>query len=571
MKVFTESGKKITIVDKNEIKRGGEGKILTIPEIPDQVAKIYLNSNYQHMSLVQKNALSVLDEKYFVKPLELIYQKKAKKDILGFTMEYLQADFVPLAALFNKNFCVSNNIDSDFKNSIAETIIEAVTHAHQKDIVIGDLSGLNILVDMQGNVKFIDVDSYETPVHSHWGLLLDEIRDYIYQGKVSKESDYFAMAVILFNLFTHLHPFKGIHKQYRGIAERMLQKIPVFKQDPQLIIPKCYTPIQESDLQEQFNEIFANGKRFLLRLRKPILAKAFSTPITSITQDQLILKEIYKLNNKEFFQKAYFTDNRGLITTNQQFLIIDTSSKGIAPVKKQIYKADFQDIFVGEKNTVALKNRQLYTLQDDQSWQILTNIGEGIEQGTYQQINNILVWLSGSYMRFLFLDEITQSIIRVEQTPVFVPAFDIFAGLIQNVGGVQYIFYKSGKTISTVKANKLLKNVRISGNIGIASYEEKQNSETQIKYEYFSIQNLQTKFSNAFINNFKSFAYKAQNAEKGIIFEPEDDILRIRNPQDFKILQEMNCNTLSTESQLFAPQAGIVALEANFCYLINTK
>ena len=76
MKAYTETGNTITLDDRYEIKRGGEGKILTVPELPQQVAKVYLNSNYKHMSKAQKDALACLDTQLFVKPLELIYNKK---------------------------------------------------------------------------------------------------------------------------------------------------------------------------------------------------------------------------------------------------------------------------------------------------------------------------------------------------------------------------------------------------------------------------------------------------------------------------------------------------------------
>lgn len=572
MKALTESGKTISILDKNEIKRGGEGKILTIPELPNQVAKIYLNSNYQHMSKAQKDALVVLDDRYFVKPQELIFKKAKKKEILGFTMEYLSQDFFPLAAFFNKNFCNTHQIDTAFKYQVAQTMIDCIAEAHQKQIVIGDLSGLNILVNLQGVVKFIDVDSYETPVHSHWGLLLDEIRDYLYQGLVSQKSDYFALAVVIFNLFTHLHPFKGIHKQHRALAERMLQKIPVFQSDPQLITPKCYVPLKNSDLQNQFDRIFANGERFLLSLT-PQVSQTPTTlkPVFVPTSGDLTTKEAYHLNPREFFQKAFFTQYLGVIFTNQQILLYDCSNKGYLTSIESLPNATISEVFVGNKNILFIQNQDLYLYQKGSSPQKIQNLNHTFEKGTYFQIDNILVLVEENNLRYLFLDEIIQGNIRVEQTPAFGKAFDMFNGLIQNVGGVQYVFYHSGKTLSAVKSDVLLKSVNIQGQVGIAAYEEKKQGETSLKHEYFFIDNLQMKRSNVFLSKPLSFSCRMQNASRGIIFEPDDNQLLIRQSTDFQIIQTMKCDLLSTDSQLFNTPAGIVALEKDFCYLLNSK
>lgn len=572
MKALTESGKSITILDKYEIKRGGEGKILTIPELPNQVAKIYLNSNYQHMSKAQKDALTVLDDRHFVKPQELIFKGKKKKDILGFTMEYLSQDFFPLAAFFNKNFCNTHQIDNTFKYNISQILIDCITEAHQKKIIIGDLSGLNILVNLQGTVKFIDVDAYETPVHSHWGLLLDEIRDYLYQGLVSQKSDYFALAVIIFNLFTHLHPFKGIHKQYRSLAERMIQKIPVFKSDSQLITPKCYVPLKNSDLQKQFERIFAKGERFLLSLtsqvsQKPTILKSVVTP----TSGDLITKEVYHLNTGEFFQRAFFTQNLGVVFTNQQILLYDCSNKGYLTSIEALSDAAISEVFVGVKNILFVQKQDLFLYQKGNPPQKIQNLNHTFEKGTYFQIDNILVLVEDNYLRYLFLDEIIQGNIRVEQTPAFGKAFDVFNGLIQNVGGIQYVFYHSGKTLSSIKSDVLLKSVSIQGQTGIATYEEKKQGETSLKYEYFFINNLQMKRSHVFLSKPISFSYRMQNESQGLIFEPDDNQLLIRQSTDFQVIQTMKCDLLSTDSQLFNTPAGIVALEKDFCYLLNSK
>ncbi|HAI75570.1 MAG TPA: hypothetical protein DCM08_04925 [Microscillaceae bacterium] len=574
LKAITESGKKITLADKNEIKRGGEGRILTVPELPNQVAKVYLNSQYKHMSLAQKNALAVLDGKYFVKPLELIYDDKIQSDILGFTMEYLSADYLPLAAFFNRNFCAANNVDEDFKIAIAQALCQGVEMAHQNQIIIGDLSGLNVLVTLQQEVKFLDVDSYETPVHTHWGLLFDEIRDYLYQGKVSQQSDYFALAVLVFSLFAHIHPFKGIHKQYKAMAERMVKKIPVFSSDPDLIVPKCYTPIADPKLQQQFDDIFAQGQRFLLQIGKPaqLVAPIAAKASVVATQGNLTMKEIYKLNPQEYFQKTAFTQQLGLVATNHQYLVYDCANKGYVTLKHTFDRQDWEEVFVGNEQIIALKQQTLYALHPQQGFQPLQNL-QFSNQTRYTQIDNILVVLDDDYLRYVFLDEVNQTFVRVEQQPVFGQGFDVFNGLIQHVGGVQYVFYHSGKTLSTVKLpfQHPIKAVRIVGKVGLATYEEKMNTETTLRHAYFDIQGLQIVASQQFLSLKAAFGYRATQGQNGLVFEAQDDQLVIRRTGDFEVVQTMPCHLLTTETQVSVCQAGIVAQERDFCYLLNSQ
>lgn len=578
MKAITESGVTITLEDKHEIKRGGEGKILTIPELPQQVAKIYLDPNYQHMSKAQKDALSVLDNTLFVKPLELIFDKQKKNEILGFTMEYLSPDFLPLSAFFNKNFCATHQIDNDQKTRIARKLIQAVSMAHQQDIIIGDLSGLNVMTSTQGEVKFLDVDSYETPVHSHWGMLLDEIRDYLYQGIVSRESDYFALAILVFSLFTHLHPFKGIHKAHKAIAERMMRKIPVFANDPQLIIPKCYTPLQNDYLQKQFERIFLGGERFLLSIDQVVQTQLRPTKAPStVIQTGLKYQEIYQLRAGEFIQEASFSPSLGYISTNQQVLLYDVSNQGYTTLNKTFDKAEnplFQgsdvQFFVGKQHFFVLKEQQLFVRQGGEQFVLISNF-KASEEAQYCMLGHILVVLDEGYMRYLYLDQVIGNRILIEQTPVFTAGFDVFNGFIQNAGGSQYVFYASGRTLSSARSSRLIKSVQVIADVGLASYEVQLQGETSLQYEYFKIEHLQLKWSAVFADGKRSLAYKAQSAQKGLVFEPADDCLRVRSSEGFGLLAEIDCSLLSTETNLCVTQAGIIAYEKDFCFLLNTQ
>jgi hypothetical protein len=149
-------------------------------------------------------------------------------------------------------------------------------------------------------------------------------------------------------------------------------------------------------------------------------------------------------------------------------------------------------------------------------------------------------------------------------------SFDIFNGFIQNVGGMQYIFYHSGKNISTIKTPMKVERVHIVGNVGWAMIRKEKQNETSFRYEYFTIDGLQMNFTGQSIDTPKFFAFKPTHQQDGLIFEAIDDKLVIRRRKDGQILQESDCSLLNETTHLISTQAGIIAWNDDFCYLLNS-
>jgi serine/threonine protein kinase len=570
MKAVTSSGTKLVINDSAEIHRGGEGRIVLLKEMPHHVAKIYL-PNKTPIAQNQLKALQVLDSNFFVKPEELIFDAQHTQ-VIGFTMQYLGNDFIQLAAWFNQQFCKKNQIDFKRKLQLIKNLAVAIQQAHQANIVIGDLSGLNILVNSQDEIKFIDVDSYETPAQPHSGILLDEIRDYYLQGTVSKATDAFAFAVVAFNLLTYTHPFKGIHQIYKNLNERMMQLLPVFKADKNLIVPKCYEPIPLAPLQQQFEEIFAQGKRFLLSL-------SFSTGLTpqpvavfptTIPQGELTVKSIYTSDNQCIVKEVFALKNRLLVKTTQGYVVYDTSNYGYTTLVHEINSYTDGDVFIGHHHILARKGTILYVYNNQKQWEAIQNFSFSLNS-RYVQIQDILIVIEDEVMKMLYLDQINQNIIHFQQTPVFGQGMHIQQQtILQQAGGKQYVFYHSGKNISSVQLPYIAHQVFITENQGVLSYKVQGGQETALKHEFFSLQDLKYKAQGT-VHQLKHFAIKPIQAQQGIVFEPMDNELIIRRTEDYAVLQKLHCDLLSEQTQLFNTQAGIVAMEKNGVWLLNKR
>jgi len=561
LKVTTLKGNSINLDDNNEIQRGGEGRILLIDGNPGIVAKIY-HSGIKSISETRFNQLQKLDKQLFIKPLDLLYQNN---QIIGFTMEYAGKDFFPLSSLFTKNFCQRNGIDGKYKQNIAYQLIEAVKSAHFNGFIIGDLNQYNVLLNLKGEIRLIDVDSYETPGYKHTGVLLDDIRDYYYQGIVSMNSDYFALSILLFNLLTYTHPFKGIHDKFKSLAERMIHKIPVFIDDPLLKIPKCYEPIQNKDIQNEFSKQYLNGERFLISLKNISIQTSIKKPILTqkIEENDITIQFIIKDNE---IRNVYFNLNQGFIETNQSFIIYSARNKGYLTKKRELDKSKYDAIYAGNENMIARKLNNLFLIKDsDETVEIRNFILP--HDAIFHQLENILIVISEGQMYWIYLDEVLNSSIKIKRTEIFSAGITHHNGLLQNTGGIQRIFYNTGKDIAIVKTNKTIKKIYQHGNNGIAQYIENN----QILNRYFKINGLKLEYFNAIPETFMEYGYLQSSKDEGFIFEQSDNKINIRRTSDFETISEVKCSFITSQTSLFHAAAGIIAWENDLVYLINQK
>ncbi len=225
--------------------------------------------------------------------------------------------------------------------------------------------------------------------------------------------------------------------------------------------------------------------------------------------------------------------------------------------------------FVGNKNVLRHTQNTLSVWQGGQNWLDLKNLNLSNATRLYQ-IEDILVALEGDFIRLLYIDDIMQDQIRIDQTPAFTAGFAYLYGLVQNAGGAQYLWYHSGKTLSTVKTALPLEAALMAGKVGIAIHETVLNQEVRIAYEYFTLQNLQMKMTGEMLSELRNFAVKVVNTQTSYIFEPADDKIIVRQGDTAQVLQEIPCSLLTTATCLQTTNAGIIAHEQGFCYLLNT-
>ena len=562
MKYTTNTAKVYSIKSSKEINRGGEGKIMLVENNPDIVAKIFHKpKNIDFEKRVKY--LEKLDSEIYVIPENLLF---SKSKLVGYTMQYLNDDYYPISTFFSKNFCQKNNINSNFKKQIIEKLRYAVENAHRHNIVIGDLNQFNILINMKGKLKIIDTDSFETPENNHSCVLLDEIRDYLYNGAVNQKSDYFAFSVIVFYLLTFVHPFKGIHKKFKSLKDRMINRISVVENNQDLKTPNFYFPISDNALKEQFKKIFISGERFLVSINSlnitAIVTKNTVKP-SKISNKDIIVKHI--LENLKI-TNVFFNDNLGYVETDTLYMIYSSKNRGYLSKNFELMKKDYDSIFIGDENILLKKDNKLYNYKNEQNIIEIKNF-EFSENVRFEQKGNIIVVFENDIMFWLFIDEIFNNSIKNQRFEVFAKSFNLKNGLIQNIGQTKRVFYNSGNVISSVKIDKNIKSVNQNKNIGIVQYVEND----KLVNDIFVIKENNIILAGNNIDEISEYCYLQNSKTDGLIIYPTEKKIKMIRTEDFALISEIKCDIINQQTVLNYTKSGIIAFDENDLYLINSK
>ena len=552
MKAYDKNGILLYNIDDNkEIARGGEGRIMDVSS--DKVAKIYL-PNIKPLSEIKFNELSELKVNIFIKPEELLFDDR--KRIIGFTMVKVPSNFFPLLSIFNKTFCTREGVTLKIKNIIIDRIIDAVKFAHSKNIIIGDLNPYNILVNDLGMVYFLDVDSYQTPSVKHSNILLEDIRDYLFGGVVTLNSDYFAIGVLSFNCFTYVHPFKGVCKSMPNIGDRMRNKKSVLN-STDIIIPKCYERISNQSLLEQYIKMFNNGERFIINLKgKQITTTKIKTAVpTVIKTNDLVIHSLYSGNIIVSYSSK---DRLVIINSNNQMIVYDVSLKGT--FKQIIIKEN-----INPKNKIFIYKNDIYSIVDNKLVDILTgNIIMSFNTNNLKSdmYNNILVIITNDIMYKFDLNIKYGDQISYNTTDTFGGKFNDLHSMYQNVSGNTVLFYEKNGLNSAILKTKI-KNIHQSGNIGIIELVENE----KICYKLININNLQI---TSFDSPYKSLRM-FDNLNDSIVVVPEDDKLLFINTENMQEIVAYQSNEIYQESVIHCTNGGICVVNIDSVYFMNKK
>lgn len=256
MEIYVK-GQKINLSQKNFVAKGGEGSIYRKGDV---AYKIYEDLK-KMIPLAKIGELNVLTDPSIVGPKDPVHNDK--KHLIGFTMDWLGDNMIALCKLFTNSFRDANGITPDITTELVENIKLKIHYIHQNKCLIVDGNELNYMVSQDFVTPyFIDVNAWKTPSFEATAIM-PSIRDWTNPDKFNENSDWFSFAIVAFQLFAGIHPYKGKHPGYKknDFMGRIKDGISVFNGEVRLpptvrdfnLIPKNY--------KDWFFKIFEHGNR----------------------------------------------------------------------------------------------------------------------------------------------------------------------------------------------------------------------------------------------------------------------------------------------------------------------
>ena len=528
---------------------GGEGSICEHPVNKSLVVKVY----HQDRDLKLEQALlelSVLGPE-FVKPEDICYTLNGR--IAGFTMRFVDLNkYVILKKLFNKNTAAQLGFDKKVKYRIYQNLKAAVESAHSKGIYIGDLNPYNIMVNTQGEVVMLDVDSFGTKSKPHNGVLLEDIRDWLYHPKVSDETDKFAFDVLTYWMFTNVHPFRGDYPKHITLEQRVVGKSSLVSGLP-INTPKGYEPFTNQVIISQFKEVFQDGKRFMVDLSGQ--PQILVTPVVNIDTVASNSLNIRKITSDVVWVSAS-KDFLAVQKTSGVWQVYSTGFQGVYTFLHDINTATH--VFCGDRGVAWLENNYLCTTEGrlldlPNLWGHTISDGSGTVFALSDDDRYLCVDLNKVMNnRALSTQDVIYSKSVVKGTQ----------GVYQRIGDNKWLLDFKGHQFNLVKTGLNIKDVFKRGDIVLIEHVD--NNKT--RYTFCKINGLKLEVC-ADIPEFRWFDVK-----QGFVFVPEDQKINLINPaNNWQTVSEIECPVSTIDSGIFHTNAGMVIHTGSDVFLVNKK
>jgi hypothetical protein len=230
-------GRPIDISSGDFLAQGGEGRIYAKG---DMAYKIY-HPGRKVLPEGKLAELSVLRSPEILRPLAMLTDGDGSP--CGHSMHLVQ-DAIPLCRLFAPSFLAKHGVTAKKRDSLLERLRDGLEEIHRSGVLVVDLNETNLLVSEDfRTLYFTDVAGWQTRSYPATAIM-ESIRDrHAPPGSFSEETDWFAYAVIAFQLLASIHPYKGTHPSIKGLDARMMANASVF--GPEVSVPKCCTPAED--------------------------------------------------------------------------------------------------------------------------------------------------------------------------------------------------------------------------------------------------------------------------------------------------------------------------------------
>lgn len=322
MKVFVRGKGEVTLAQSDFVAQGGQASVYRKGA---SAYKVYSDPKAA-IPEAKFGELARIQDPHVVKPEDLLLEPRTQTTI-GYTMGFVQNTH-SLCQLFTRAFRDRNSVTNDRVIELTGRLREHVANVHKAGVVIVDLNELNILVDSSfADLFLIDVDSYQTRSFRA-EVIMPSVRDWsVSPSQYSDLSDWFSYAVLAFQMFVGLHPYKGRHDKSASVPpeqrleHRMKSHVSAF--NAEVSVPKVCYPVDviPQTFREWLRAVLEDGKRLAPPDPKggPIAALPIAAPTVVFTGGSLVVTEIGSYQG-EVLDYAESGGSRLVLTTECLYL-----------------------------------------------------------------------------------------------------------------------------------------------------------------------------------------------------------------------------------------------------------
>lgn len=233
MDVYLSGGKVVRLNSNDLIGQGGEGAVYASGSLAYKI--------YHDPALIlppdKVRELAAIRDPRVVSPEDLLYNAKGKP--IGYYMGLVEKG-TTICEGMTPAFRARRRLGQDAYHKAVDELLAAIHSVHRAKVVLVDLNDLNVFL-VPDSVRIIDLGSAQTPSYPATAVQA-LVRDPLASGPHFDEgSDWYAFAILAFELFCGAHPFCGTHPGIRTVAERMRQGASAF--DPLVRLPGVVYPL----------------------------------------------------------------------------------------------------------------------------------------------------------------------------------------------------------------------------------------------------------------------------------------------------------------------------------------
>ena len=299
MSAFIVNGKKVQLGQQQFVAKGGEGLVYhssgTAYKIYEDLGKMIPEAKMKELSEIATTNI--------IAPLNLVYNEK--KQLVGFTMRWLGDDMIALCKLFTNSFRQNNNVENDHILELVENMKDVISYIHQKNFLIVDGNELNYMVDKDFVTPyFIDTNAWQTPSFPPTAIM-DSVKDFLTSG-FSPETDWFSFAIVSFQLFIGVHPFKGNHPKYKmnDFKNRIIDCVSVLNRETKLPRNVRDFGVIPSEYMDWYVRLFEKGERIPPPINPGQIGQVVERVILVNSTDNFDIKELEEFKSNVLYHNV---------------------------------------------------------------------------------------------------------------------------------------------------------------------------------------------------------------------------------------------------------------------------